>query len=90
MAFFQNYVVQYVLEHGDAEDRSGIVRSLQGHLLLMSRHKFASNVCEKALVRSDSTGRRQLVSEILGGKSDNAVIQAMMKDQYASESSESI
>lgn len=52
----------------------------------MARHKFASNVCEKALVCADTETRRTLIEEIMNGTRDNVnPIAAMMKDQYASK-----
>ena len=51
----------------------------------MSRHKFASNVCEKALVTADSESRRLLIEEIMSPKQDGvSPIVTMMKDQFAS------
>jgi pumilio RNA-binding family len=52
----------------------------------MARHKFASNVCEKALVCADSEGRRLLIDEIMSVKPDGTnTLMVIMKDQYASE-----
>lgn len=54
----------------------------------MARHKYASNVCEKALVFADSNARRLLVEEIMApsSKPDGTTpIVAMMKDQYGSQ-----
>lgn len=82
----QNYVIQYVLEHGKPQDRNLIINQLRGQMMAMSRHKFASNVCEKALVTADSASRRQLIDEIMVPRHDGASpIITMMKDQYASE-----
>ncbi|KAJ6547613.1 armadillo-type protein [Mycena capillaripes] len=39
----QNYVIQFILEHGRAEDKALVVAQLRGRLLFMARHKFASN-----------------------------------------------
>lgn len=51
----------------------------------MARHKFASNVCEKALVTADSETRRLLIEEIMTPKQDGPnPIMTMMKDQFAS------
>ena len=84
---FQNYVVQFVLEHGTVHDRSLMISKLRGQMLNMSRHKFASNVCEKALVTADPEGRRLLIEEILSPKQDGvSPIVTMMKDQFASAS----
>jgi len=38
---YGNYVVQHVLEHGRAEDRSRIVTQVRGKVLPLSQHKFA-------------------------------------------------
>lgn len=79
-------MVQFVLEHGTPHDRTLIVNKLRGQMLNMARHKFASNVCEKALVTSDAESRRVLIDEIMCPKQDGvSPIVTMMKDQFASE-----
>ncbi|PCH38074.1 ARM repeat-containing protein [Wolfiporia cocos MD-104 SS10] len=81
---FGNYVVQFVLEHGKPHDRGLVVSKLQGQMLDMARHKFASNVCEKALVTADSESRRQMIDELLTVRHDGlSPVMIMMKDQYA-------
>ena len=83
----QNYVVQYVLEYGKQHDRALVISKLRGQMLHMSRHKFASNVCEKALLTADPESRRALIQEVMTSKQDGvSPIATMMKDQYASES----
>jgi pumilio RNA-binding family len=78
--------VQFVLEHGTPHDRSLIVAKLRGQMLNMARHKFASNVCEKALVTADPENRRFLIDEIMSPKQDGvSPVTTMMKDQFASE-----
>jgi len=42
---YGNYVVQHVLEHGRAEDRSRIVAQVRGKVLQLSQHKFARLIC---------------------------------------------
>lgn len=82
----QNYVVQYVLEYGKQHDRALVIAKLRGQMLHMSRHKFASNVCEKALLTADAESRRALIQEVMISKQDGvSPIATMMKDQYASE-----
>jgi pumilio RNA-binding family len=62
-----------------------MISKLRGQMLNMSRHKFASNVCEKALVTADSESRRLLIEEIMSPKQDGvSPIVTMMKDQFAS------
>ncbi|KAH9966687.1 armadillo-type protein [Russula dissimulans] len=81
---FGNYVVQYVLEYGKQHDRALVISKLRDQMLHMSRHKFASNVCEKALLTADSESRRALIQEIMTSKQDGiSPIATMMKDQYA-------
>lgn len=81
---YGNYVIQFVIEHGRPQDRALIISKLHGQMLQMARHKFASNVCEKALVCADAATRRQLIDEIMTPKQDGvSTINTMMKDQYA-------
>ncbi|EIW85172.1 ARM repeat-containing protein [Coniophora puteana RWD-64-598 SS2] len=81
---FGNYVVQFVLEKCQPHDRSLVITKLRGQLLNMARHKFASNVCEKALVTANYDERRTLIDEIITPKADGvSPIVSMMKDQYA-------
>lgn len=75
-----------MLERGTMEDRSSIISKLKGQLLQMAKHKFASNVCEKALVMADAMDRHDLIDEILSPKQEGAsAIIIMMKDQFASK-----
>ncbi|KIM65290.1 hypothetical protein SCLCIDRAFT_113342 [Scleroderma citrinum Foug A] len=81
---FGNYVVQFVLEQGKPHDRCQVIAKLRGQMLNMARHKFASNVCEKALVTASQEERRGLVEEIIAPKADGvSPIVSMMKDQFA-------
>lgn len=82
--YLQNYVVQFVLEHGQPQDKATVISKLRGQMLLMARHKFASNVCEKALITADSVSRSMLIDEIMAPKQDGvSAIVTMMKDQFA-------
>ena len=63
-----------------------MISKLRGQMLNMSRHKFASNVCEKALVTADFESRRLLIEEMMSPKQDGVIpIVTMMKDQFASK-----
>jgi len=81
---FGNYVIQYVLEHGRPQDRALVISKLCGQVLHLGRHKFASNVVEKALTCADANSRQMLIDEIMTPKPEgvNPII-AMMRDQYA-------
>ncbi|KAF8350692.1 armadillo-type protein [Amanita rubescens] len=81
---FGNYVVQFVIEHGKPSDKILVLDRLKGNMLKMAQHKFASNVCEKALVCADSENRRRLLHEIMTPKPDGVTpVADMMKDQFA-------
>lgn len=83
---WQNYVVQFVLEHGRPQDRAMIISKLTGQMYNMAKHKFASNVCEKALVCADPESRRQLIDEIMTPKQDGlSPIMGLMKDSFGSK-----
>ncbi|TCD71885.1 hypothetical protein EIP91_000017 [Steccherinum ochraceum] len=78
-----NYVIQFILEKGQPQDKAAITSKLRAEMLKMSCHKFASNVCEKALVTSEQAVRHALVNEILLPRKDGIdVVVLMMKDQY--------
>ncbi|KAK1225075.1 mRNA binding protein puf3 [Marasmius sp. AFHP31] len=80
---YGNYVIQFMIEHGEPQDRALVISKLRGCLFELSRHKFASNVCEKALLSSDTETRRTLVDEFLVLKTEGAApVPALMKDRF--------
>lgn len=80
----QNYVIQFILERGSTHDRHRMIDALIGQLSTMSRHKFASNVCEKVMAVADPSRRRRIVEEMLApGSTGITLVSVMMKDQYA-------
>lgn len=83
----QNYVIQFILEQGHDEDKAIVVSQIQGNLVNLAHHKYASNVCEKALICTDSASREMLINEMMAVRSPNteSPILIMAKDQYASE-----
>lgn len=81
---FGNYVVQFVIEHGSATDKALVLNQMRGQILALARHKFASNVCEKALVFADVETRAHLIDEIMMPTADGvSPLVIMMKDQFA-------
>ena len=65
-------------------DRQRLVDAVRGQILLLSRHKFASNVCEKAIAAADADRKRLIVEEMLAPGSNGVLpVTLMMKDQYA-------
>ena len=64
-----------------------IIAKLTGQMNNMAKHKFASNVCEKALVTADAESRRLLIDEIMTPKQDGiSPIMGLMKDSFGSRS----
>ncbi|ERN12505.1 pumilio homolog 5 [Amborella trichopoda] len=80
---YGNYVTQHVLEKGTPHERSQIISKLNGQVVQMSQHKFASNVIEKCLEYSDPAERDHLIDEIVGHTEGNDNLLIMMKDQFA-------
>jgi len=82
---YGNYVVQHVLDHGKAEDKSQIVIGIRGKVLHLSQHKFASNVVEKCIQNANRQERSVLIEEVCTANSDSpqSALHIMMKDQYA-------
>lgn len=63
-----------------------IYSKLREQFLQMARHKFASNVCEKALTCADAENRRALIEEIITVRHHGSnMIVVMMRDPFASK-----
>ncbi|BEI81667.1 hypothetical protein CcaverHIS002_0208270 [Cutaneotrichosporon cavernicola] len=65
---FGNYVVQSVLTDapGREADRDRVVGEMKGRIFELSRHKFASNVVERAIRTSNREGKRAIIAEMMG------------------------
>lgn len=65
------------------------MENIQGGFINLARHKYASNVCEKALICADPDMRARMINEILKGDptdfKQSSPLSAMVKDQYGSE-----
>ena len=61
---YGNYVVQHVVEHGPPDDRSQIIGTVRGKIVVLSQHKFASNVIEKCVMFGSRQERSQLIDEV--------------------------
>jgi pumilio RNA-binding family len=51
-------------EHGKPEDKSQIILSVRGKVLVLSQHKFASNVVEKCVTHATRSERAILIEEV--------------------------
>lgn len=80
---YGNYVSQHIIERGSPADRSKVIDTVRGQVILLSKHKFASNVVEKCIAFGNPKERRDLIDEVLLIKSDGQCgIPLLMKDQY--------
>jgi pumilio RNA-binding family len=62
-----------VLEHGRTEeDKAKIVKSIEGDVIMLSNHKFASNVVEKCLEYGSEKERKEIIDEIMEHSYDDA------------------
>jgi len=57
---------------------------MQGLVLKMSRHKFASNVVEKILLYADHDTKQKIISEVLNSEYGSDPVHIMMGDAYGS------
>lgn len=54
----------YFPEHGKPEDKSILINSVRGKVLVLSQHKFASNVVEKCVTHATRSERTALIDEV--------------------------
>ncbi|KAJ2541808.1 mRNA binding protein puf3, partial [Coemansia sp. RSA 1933] len=65
-------------------DRSLVCSRVRGHVLQLSKHKFASNVVEKCIAYGEPKDRKVLIDEATAVRRDGSSnLVNMMKDQYA-------
>ncbi|SGY13994.1 BQ5605_C010g06021 [Microbotryum silenes-dioicae] len=84
LLFLSQYVVQWVIEKGDAADRSRVVSSLYGSVYHLAQQKFASNVVEKCLSHGNEEEREKLIEEILRYQADGtSTIRSMLVHPFA-------
>jgi pumilio RNA-binding family len=58
----------FFLDHGSSEERLRVMRTVQGRIVQLAQHKYASNVVEKCVEKSGEADRRivVLVSQRVG------------------------
>ncbi|KAL3235137.1 mRNA-binding protein PUF3 [Nakaseomyces bracarensis] len=96
---YGNYVIQHILQHGSdstvASDhmrkiKQEIIDTVSENIVEFSKHKFASNVVEKAIIYGDPQQKEHLMNKILpknkehaANLEDDAPLILMMRDQFA-------
>ncbi|CAO3609133.1 unnamed protein product [Cunninghamella blakesleeana] len=76
---YGNYVVQYVLELGDAGFSDGLIRRFVGSTCYLSAQKFSSNVIEKCIRVAEPETRKLLITEFI----DQTSMEKLLRDSYA-------
>mmetsp|Transcript_26290 Transcript_26290/g.61319 ORF Transcript_26290/g.61319 Transcript_26290/m.61319 type:complete len:718 (+) Transcript_26290:11-2164(+) len=81
---YGNYVVQHVMEHSSRPgDRQAIMQMVRKQILMLSCHKYASNVIEKALACGTLDERALLIYAIVGEQGDpHPPLLTMMRDRF--------
>ncbi|KAK1647628.1 hypothetical protein QYE76_065433 [Lolium multiflorum] len=82
---YGNYVVQYIVEHGEPREREIIVLKFDGRVLQMSHEKHSSNVIEKCLIHGSYMDRKRIIVEIFcaaGGTTADHLL-GMIVHEYA-------
>lgn len=81
---YGNYVAQWIITDGKTDDAAAMLSKVHGQVLLLSKHKFASNVVEKAILKSTDEEKKQMIDEILAPRSDGtSTVGIMLKDAFA-------
>ncbi|XP_047084928.1 pumilio homolog 5-like [Lolium rigidum] len=82
---YGNYVVQYIVEHGEPREREIIVLKFDGRVMQMSHEKHSSNVIEKCLIHGSYMDRKRIIVEIFcaaGGTTADHLL-GMIVHEYA-------
>ncbi|CAL9735054.1 mRNA-binding protein Puf3p [Monosporozyma servazzii] len=95
---YGNYVIQHILQHGSDDPnclpmvntKQEIINIVGDNVVEFSKHKFASNVVEKAILYGTTKQKDSIISKILpknkehaANLEDNAPMILMMRDQFA-------
>ncbi|EAU88525.2 pumilio [Coprinopsis cinerea okayama7 len=80
---FGNYVIQHILQDGKTSEKEEIFHQIRGRVLRLARHKYASNVLEKALTHAPPLIRHAIIEEMLTTvKGFPKGVWQLMNDQY--------
>ncbi|KAM7454844.1 hypothetical protein BLSTO_04396 [Blastocystis sp. subtype 1] len=76
---FGNYVIQYLIEHGQTEEAERITRCVLGRVSELSCQKYSSNVIEKILSCATTSVRGEIIVEI----ANSSKLRDLLHDKYA-------
>ncbi|KAL8903475.1 MAG: hypothetical protein Q9171_007390 [Xanthocarpia ochracea] len=76
---FGNYVLQYIVDLQEVAFTNPLCYSFQGHIPLLSKQKFSSNVIEKCLRGAEPLVARMMIEEMLNSNE----LEKMLRDSFA-------
>ena len=76
---FGNYVLQYIVDLQETVFTNPLCYSFQGHIPLLSKQKFSSNVIEKCLRGAEPAVSRMMIEEMLNSNE----LEKMLRDSFA-------
>ncbi|KAL8947592.1 MAG: hypothetical protein Q9222_006144 [Ikaeria aurantiellina] len=76
---FGNYVLQYIVDLQELAFTNPLCYSFQGHIPLLSKQKFSSNVIEKCLRGAEASVSRMMIEEMLNSNE----LEKMLRDSFA-------
>lgn len=76
---FGNYVLQYIVDLQEVAFTNPLCCSFQGHIPLLSKQKFSSNVIEKCLRGAEPLVARMMIEEMLNSNE----LEKMLRDSFA-------
>ena len=85
---YGNYVVQHVLASGDAAHQEKLHAVVRQHFLTYSRHKFASNVVERAIINGSREQQLHILRLVCppspphDEKHGDTTVQTLTRDPY--------
>lgn len=81
---YGNYIIQHVLERGGRPaDRATLMNLIRSKIVMLSCHKYASNVVEKALSSSNQEERAALVMSMIGNSREaNPPLLTLSRDRF--------
>eukprot|EP00477_Mikrocytos_mackini_P001568 GAHX01001687.1.p1 GENE.GAHX01001687.1~~GAHX01001687.1.p1 ORF type:complete len:553 (-),score=101.89 GAHX01001687.1:85-1743(-) len=76
---YGNYVVQYMVEHSGLDVVPGIMATIQGNLVELSKQKFSSNAIEKLLSLAGDREKISVINELV----ESGCLRELLEDSYA-------
>jgi pumilio RNA-binding family len=70
------------IEHGKPEDKAKLINAVRGKVLVLSQHKFASNVVEKCVTHASRPERSFLIEEVCSYADRSVLLKIHTKNPF--------